>query len=213
MKTNLVMAVTLGGLIGAICAFNAVGHESASGSNVYRADSRLPSKVRRIAVLPVTADPADLATEDGREILASLPYTELCKRGLADVIVVTPEELRSWTGQKEWTAAQALPQDFLQRLHKATGCDAVVFSQLIYYRAYPPLGVGWKMQLVDVQGRVLWAVDAVFDAGRPAVADAARGYHHQCFRGPMDDADIILLSPRRFGQYATAAALETMPPR
>ena len=182
-------------------------------SNVYRAVAQLPPQVHRIAVLPVTVAATDLATEDGRDALEPVLYEELQKRAVADVVVVTREELWNLTGKREWTAAEALPDDFFERLHQATGCDAVAFCHLTQFRAYPPLEVGWKLQLVDVQKRVLWAVDEVFDGGNPVVAAAARRYGSQRFQASPDAPGTVLLSPRQFGQYAAAMVLETIPSR
>ena len=213
MKASLLLTLTLGALLWGGCVFNTTSHQTDSLSNVYRAASQRPPQVHRIAVLPVTMDAADLATEEGRDALEPVLYAALRKRAVAELVVVTREQLWNLTGKREWTIAEPLPQDFFERLHKATACDALVFCHLTYFRAYPPLGVGWKMQLVDVQKRILWAVDEVFDAGNPIVAAAARGYHAKCFQGPLDDPDTVLMSPGRFGQYATAATLETVPSR
>ncbi len=213
MKLGIGFALVLGAIVWGGCASKPIGCQTARSINSYRAAPQLPAQVRRVAVLPVTTDAADLTTEDGRDALEPVLYTELRKRAVGDLIVVTREELRNLTGKREWTIAEALPQDFFERLHQATDCDAVVFCHLTYFRAYPPLGVGWKMQLVDAQKRILWAVDEVFDAGDPAVSAAARGYYARHFRGALDDTNSILMSPRHFGQYAAAAALETLPSR
>ena len=214
MKPGLAfLAVTLGGLLCAGCALTTTSGQTDSLSNTYRAASQLPPQVHRIAVLPVTVAAADLATEEGRDALEPVLYAELHKRAVADLVTVPREELWTLTGKREWTTAEALPKDFFERLRTATGCDAVVFCHLTYFRAYPPLGVGWKLQLMDTQKRVLWAVDEVLDAGNPAVAAAARHYGARCFRASWDTADTILASPRQFGQYAAAAALQTMPSR
>ena len=80
----------------------------------------------------------------------------------------------------------------------------------------PPLAVGWSLKLVDArQRRIVWAVDEVFDAGKPAVASSARGYYARSIyeQATLRDSNGILGSPRWFGQYAAAAALETLPAR
>jgi hypothetical protein len=94
--------------------------------------------------------------------------------------------------------------------------DAVLFSRLTQYRAYEPLAVGWRLKLFDTaEPQVLWAVDEVFDARVPEVAAAARRYAQQHpDAGPsVQDAQGVLLSPRRFGRYAASAVVETLPGR
>jgi hypothetical protein len=213
MKPNLVPILSLGALLGGGCAHIAASPQTNSFSNAYRAAPQLPPQVRRIAVLPVTAAAADFATEQGRDALEPGIDAELRKQAVADLVVVTRDELWDLTGRREWTVADALPQDFFERLRRATGCDAVVFCDLTYFRAYPPLAVGWRMQLVDVEKRILWAVDELFDAGNPAIAAAARRYGVQCFGTSTDGSDTILFSPRQFGQYAAARALGSLPGR
>ncbi|HUI06983.1 MAG TPA: hypothetical protein VL486_08235 [Verrucomicrobiae bacterium] len=213
MKRGVGFALIVGTTIWGGCASGPARCSTASSANFYRAAARLPSQVHRVAMLPVTDGDADLTTDEGRDVLEPVWYAELRKRAVADVVVVTRDELWNLTGKREWTTAEALPEDFFERLHAATGCDAVVFCQLTCFRAYPPLGVGWKMQLVDVQKRTLWAADDVFDAGNPSVAAAARSYCARHFRGALDDSNTILMSPLQFGQYTAASVLETLPPR
>jgi hypothetical protein len=118
------------------------------------------------------------------------------------------------TGRAAWSAQDVLPSDFLARLHTATGCDAVLFCRLSQYRPYPPMAVGWDLKLVDVNSHtLLWAVDQVLDAGEPAVARSARGYYDKAIHvpPPKGDPSSVLQSPRLFGQYAAAVAVETIP--
>ena len=200
--------------LGACCLMLPLCSRAGELLNVYRPTAQLPPSVRRVAVLPVTVDTRDLAADEGRDALEPVLYTELQKHAAADLVEITREQLRDLTGRKEWTTADTLPPDFFERLRAATGCDAVVFSRLTRFRAYPPLGVGWNLQLVDTQKRSLWAVDEVFDAGNPAVAAAARRYYVHCLRTPgFCDSSTVLFSPRRFGQFAASQASATMPGR
>jgi hypothetical protein len=145
------------------------------------------------------------------------------------VVPVSGEQLRQWTGHSKWRADEALPGDFLQQLRAATGCDAVLFCQLIRYQPYEPLAVGWKFCLVEepqtandstlsskeLAGRILWSADEVFDAGDVEVANAARAYYSQHLRdeAPVSDSSIVLGSPTRFGQYTLHALFTTLPRR
>jgi hypothetical protein len=185
-------------------------------SNVYRASPRLPHDVRRIAVLPVTVAEPDLTVEIGRDDLEPVVSAELRKANVFEVIVVSREQLRGLTGRTEWTAKDKLPLEFFERLRAATGCDAVMFCQLVHYRPYTPIAVGWDIKLVDSRKpQILWAIDEVFSAGDGATARAARHYcaEHIQTSGSGTDSWSILQSPRRFTQYTANAVFATLPSR
>src|SRR5690349_5435261 len=144
-------------------------------ANAYRANDRLPLQLRRVAVLPLTADLGEPALEAGVENLETVWRAELSKCDLFELTFVPTEKIRQWTGQRAWSAEEKLPRDFFARLHEELGCDAVLFSRLTVYRAYVPLQVGWSFKLVQTdKPQIDWAADEVFDAGQPTVAAEAR---------------------------------------
>ena len=196
-------------------------------TNVYRQASILPPQLRRVALLPVvTAPDGSEFLKDGTEALGPQIYSALVKCKRFEVIPVSPEDLRQWTGRTGWRADEALPPDIFARLNEATGCDAVMFCQLTHYAPYPPVSVGWKFLLVAnpssgrerssvAKGQVVWAVDEVLDAGDLGVANAARDYYlqHLLNEQPSADATIILNSPVMFGRFTLAAMFDTLPVR
>lgn len=215
MKLGVGFVLVLSSLLSGGCASGPSGHPTASSLNVYRAASQLPAELRRVAVLPMTCEGNWIAKE-GRTALQPILQTELGKTRYFELEFLSAEQMRAITGQSEWTSDARLPSDFFARLHEVTGCDAVFFCRLTVFRPYPPLAVGWSLKLVDVQQRrIVWAIDQVFDAGMPAVASRAQDYssHNISEPGALRESDGILESPRWFGQYAAAAALETLPTR
>jgi hypothetical protein len=195
-------------------------------SNVYRPTNSLPSEVRRVAVLPLITPASTAFLQAGLESLGPLLCAELEKCKRFEVIQISPEELRQWTGKIGWRADEPLPPDFFARVSDATGCDAILFCQLTRYEPYQPLAVGWKFSLVanppsgpislqEMKDRILWSADEVIDAGEPGVSNAARDYYGRHLRNETASADdsTILNSPVRFGQYTLAALLETIPGR
>jgi hypothetical protein len=184
--------------------------------NVFRASDSLPHGVRRVAVLPMTCDEQHSDLSFGRDALDTVLRSELVKTRKFEVVVVTPEALRARTGRTSWSNEDVLPEGFLQWLRETYGCDAVLFSRLTTFRAYPPLAVGWRLQLVDVRGReTLWASDEVFDAGQPGVMTGALKYQSRELQAVGNQVNEFAMakSPRRFGQYAVAELLATMPAR
>lgn len=185
-------------------------------TNIYQASARLPQNVRRVAVLPVTVAAPDLTTEIGRDDLEPVLHAELRKANAFEIVVLSREELRGLTGRTEWTAKDELPLEFFERLRATTGCDAVMFCQLVHYRPHTPIAVGWDIKLVDSRKpQILWAIDEVFSAGDGATARAARQYYtkHVQTSGPLNDSWSMLESPRRFAQYTVNAVIATLPAR
>jgi hypothetical protein len=185
-------------------------------SNIYSRSPVLNPEVKRVAVLPMTGLQSTEAFQAGVESLQPLLDNELDKAKRFELIVVTPEELRRWTGQRLWRAEEQLPPDFFERLHEETGCQAVLFDQLSRYQPYQPIAVGWKLTLVvNKEHQIYWAADEIFDAGDDAVANAARVYafDHITTQSPIPDPNAILSSPSRFGQYTLHALFATLPQR
>lgn len=184
--------------------------------NIYRGVEKLPQDVKRVAVLPLRVDAKDVATEQARPWLQKALLSELSKAARFELVPVKPEQLRDWSGRMAWGTEEELPEGFLERIRKETGCEGVLFSQVTGYRAYPPLAIGWRLRLVDVDRlQVWWAADEWFDAGDVAVANAAR--RHYLDRAPrplaLADAQQILYSPLRFGTYTASALAATCPSR
>jgi hypothetical protein len=195
-------------------------------TNVYRRTNSLPAQIKRVAVLPLITPDSTAFLRAGVETLGPLLYAELEKCKRFEVIPVSPEQLRQWTGRAGWRTDEPLPADFFGRVGDATGCDAILFCQLTRYQPYQPMAVGWKFSLVanpppgplsmqEMKDKILWSADEVLDAGEPGVSNAARDYYGQHLRNeaPSADASTILSSPARFGQYTLAALLETLPGR
>lgn len=187
-------------------------------ANVFRLEDRLPRSLKRVALLPLAVHAPEAHRGRIREGLQPVLAAELGKAGRFEVVSVEAGRLRQWTGQGEWRSTDQLPLDFFERLREETGCDGVLFGEVTEYRAYPPVAVGWRWQLVDTDGpTVWWAVDEVFDAGEPAVAAGARRYQGARATGSRSgtgtDGGDILNSPTRFGRYAASLLVATCPGR
>jgi hypothetical protein len=185
-------------------------------TNVYKKGLAMDPEVKRVAILPMTTLQPSEAFLAGVDSLQPLLHAELEKAKRFEIIVVTPEQLQNWTGQRVWRADEQLPPDFFERIRDETGCQAVFFNQLTRYQPYQPVAVGWKLTLVfDKEHQIYWAADEVFDAGDDGVANAARAYgsDHIVTQSPIPDPNAILSSPSRFGQYTLHALLATLPQR
>ncbi|MBI5800015.1 MAG: hypothetical protein HZA92_04720 [Verrucomicrobia bacterium] len=202
------------------------GREHISGPgyqpvNVHRPPAGVPEKIRRVVVLPLVSDARGAQADAGVDTMQAVLVTELVRCGAFEILAVSADELSHATGRSQWTAEEKLPAAMLQRLRDRHGCDAVLFSRLTQYRAYPPLAVGWSFKLVECPAksgeapRILWAAEEVFDAGNPAVVNSARRYYLGQLKvpGPLADSQAVLNTPRRFAQYTLNALALTLPPR
>lgn len=196
--------------------------------NYYLINQRLPPEIRRVAMLPLTANQTTQTALSGRETFGPILYGELAKSRAFEVIRVPEDKLEQWTGRGGWSSQDQLPADFLAKLREQTACDAILFSELTYYRAYPPLAIGWRLLLVRAEdGQALWSVDEIFDAGEPRVMNSARRYALANERasaelakeagtrtGPLFQNRVPgldwLNSPTQFAKYAANAAIETL---
>jgi hypothetical protein len=185
-------------------------------TNIYRRGAVLDPSVKRVALLPMTVLVPTETFQAGIDALQPILRAELDKTKRFEVIVVTVEQLRQWTGQGTWRSDEQLPPDFFDRLHEETGCQGVFFDQLTRYQPYQPIAIGWKLTLVfNKEHQIYWAADELFDAGDDAVANAARSYEgeHIKAQSVLPDPNAILNSPSRFGQYTLHALLVTLPER
>lgn len=176
----------------------------------------LGTDLKRVAVLPITTASSTETFMDGAQLLQPLVSAELEKTKRFDLVLISPEQLRLWTGQLTWRDDEVLPPDFFNRLREGCGCDAVFFTQMTRYSPYQPVAIGWKLSLIAAKGgEIVWKADEIFDAGDTIVANAARHYsgEHVHIEGPADDPAAILGSPSRFGQYSLSSLLATLPER
>ena len=185
-------------------------------TNIHRQSPVLPDAMRRVAILPMVFRANDSDSTAGAWTLEPVLNSELTKTKKFELVVISPEQLRQICGQSRYAVEDPLPRLFLQKLHDATGCDAVLFRRLTEFRPYPPLAIGWSLKLVELQtGKIWWAADEVFDADQPGVVSGARRYQQQMdfALSPADDSTRILNSPLGFGHYAASTLLATLPER
>jgi hypothetical protein len=185
-----------------------------SPHNVYRGGEALPADVRRVALLPLTTARGDQGFPEGRAALEPILERELGRPLAFEVVTVSREQLRIWTGRSDWHAEDILPQDLLPKIRDRYGCQAVVFAELTRFDPYGPIRIGWRFKLVDARKtEVYWAADELFDGGVPSVASAARRYaqDYQEQGSPVSSSETILSSPSRFGEYSLNALFATLP--
>jgi len=109
-------------------------------------------------------------------------------------------------------ADSRLPVEFISKIKEETGCQAVLFSELTTFRAYPPMAVGWKLYLFDLETEELvWAADEVFDAGQATVANALRRHiRERLSQNNVAATQLLVLdSPREMARFSLGELIGT----
>jgi hypothetical protein len=184
-------------------------------NNIYRKEGVLEGSIKRVAVLPISYRQSTSAGVTALETLEPVLRAELQKVARFELFFVNPARLQAWSGKERWDDFDELPPRFLKTVAERTGCDAILFTRLTQYHAYPPIVIGWRMRLVDSPGETIWAADEVFDAADLGVSNSARRYDRDRVRNNpvLEDSRSILLSPKGFGQYTLSAIFQTLPVR
>jgi len=185
--------------------------------NIHKSVAVLPTDIRRVAVLPLAGQPGNAQLSDACETLSSVVFEEFAKTKKFEAVQISPETLRSLSGEPCWTGDEKLPVNLLGSLRDGPGCDAVLFSELTVFRPYAPIAIGWRFKLVDTKTRqILWAADEIFDAAQPATTEEARHWLHDAVAGfyqsPKEDWT-NLHSPSLVGRDSVALVLATLPAR
>ena len=185
-------------------------------TNIFETGNFVARNLRRVAVIPLAPGDSSSDVQAGVEMLEPVLLTELQKRNRFELAVISRAELIRWTGRQNLRGDDVLPQNFIERVKKETGCDGIFFATLTVFRPYTPAAIGWRLKLITVSDRtIIWAADEVFDASSPDVVNSARDYQRKQpeLVAGLREGRKILLSPTAFGHYSSGVLLDTLPPR
>ena len=179
--------------------------------------SHLKAEIVRVAVLKPEVD-RELSLNYGLQLglLQEVFKSEVIKPRLFEAVMVDSSTLRSLIGSIKLSSDRPYPIDLFASLKENLDCQAVLFSELTSLRIMPPMSVGWHMKLVDIESsQTIWEINELFDGGNGRVATAAFQYYEAeigaGFRKP--DPELVLASPRLFGQYTLHSVFSTLPSR
>jgi hypothetical protein len=187
-------------------------------ANVKVSAPRLPATIRRVLLLPVSADGLAIPEENLTRLDAAF-LTELTRAARFEVVTLTRDELARVTGSRQLNSTAPLPPGFIDRLfniYNQYAADAVLFVDLTSYSPYPPLAIGVRARLAPIrETELLWAADLTFSAAEPPVANSARRHALSLAKssGPANLSHTILQNPTRFAGYVAAATFDTLPLR
>jgi hypothetical protein len=181
-------------------------------ANVYISPDGLPANLQRVAVMPLVPGRGNRSAERGVPLIQQLFTEELSRARIFDVVTLTPNRLDTLIGIRALYADSRLPVEFISKIKEETGCQALLFAELTTFRAYPPVAVGWKLHLFDLETETLiWAADEVFDGGQASVANALR-LHIREKLSPNNAAAtqlLVLDSPREMARFSLGEMIGT----
>ncbi len=178
--------------------------------NVYLKNDSINS-IRRVTLLPVWQNSDDYILDTAIE---EALYEELLKTLRFELNRIDKTSLEKIADKQMFASNGHIPADLIPGIARHTGAEAVLLVDLTAYYPYQPIRIGWRAKLVEVNKQnILWAFDHLFDAGHPAVAQAARHYARTGNRNPfpLDRTPGILQSPRRFARFSAFSMFSTLP--
>lgn len=111
-------------------------------------------------------------------------------------------------------AGKAFSLEELARMRHLLKTDAVLVGAVTQYQPHPRMQTGLYLRLLDLRdGRVLWAVDHVWDAADRGTQDRMRFFyatHVGRGQAPVD-WHLATVSPRAFQQFAAWEVARTLP--
>ncbi|HEY1171412.1 MAG TPA: hypothetical protein VGH19_08600 [Verrucomicrobiae bacterium] len=153
-------------LLPGVCALFVGTAKGAEVRNYFQAEGT-NAHPKRVVLLPLTFAAGYPDEGWARTKLEPLVREKWQRMERFEVVTVSGDQLKRWTGKPEWLSEERLPPRLLERLESETGCDAVIFTHVLGFTAYPPLSLGWKMRMVTIaEAKTLWAVESWFD-GKP----------------------------------------------
>jgi len=185
--------------------------EPESRVGYYTAPRRDLVAVRRVAVLPLVNETDHPGTEAG---LTEELFQAVQGRRLFHVRPVPPDG----------PEASALPAagsrpfvlEELAALRRTLGADAVLAGAVTRWQPYPRMQTGLYLRLVDLRnGRVLWAVDHVWDATDEHTQRRIRRFFGREVGQGADPFgwELGTVSPRAFQKFIASEVIETLPAR
>jgi len=101
----------------------------------------------------------------------------------------------------------------ISQMHKTFQCDGILLGSIHDFRPHPRMQLGVSLRLLDLKrGRILWAVDHVWDTTDKSVEKRVQDFFSDQMRsgyGPMDWR-IAMISPKVFEKFIAFELAETL---
>jgi hypothetical protein len=102
----------------------------------------------------------------------------------------------------------------IKELRQTFKCDAILLGSIDDFRPHPRMQLGVSLRMLDLKrGRILWAVDHVWDTTDKAVENRIKRYFRDHIRSGYEPMDwrIAMISPKAFEKFIAYELAETLP--
>jgi len=102
----------------------------------------------------------------------------------------------------------------ISAMRKTFQCDGILLGALQDFRPHPRMQLGLSLRLLDLKrGRIVWAVDHVWDSADKAVDKRVQAFFEEKLRSGYGHADwrIAMISPKVFEKFIAYELAETLP--
>jgi len=157
-------------------------------------------ELRRVGLLPVAGH--DVSYKEASELTTAL-YSEFGSRTSFEWVLLRPEDLDEIPRSDPHRRGYYDPRSVLA-LARRFHLDALLVGTITDRRTFQPQRLAISLDLVAVEtGTVVWSSAIDLDAGSARVREGvAQWSSGELGNEGSDDAEIILLSPRRFARFA-----------
>lgn len=198
-----VLVVALAALIGC------VPKTPPRGIGCYLDRDALPGRVQRVLFVPLADDANCPSAADG---MTRALYSALQDRQLFHIGMLAPADTP--TDEPAVDPRRALVMKDLLRMRQTSKGDAALLGTVNLFKPYPQMQIGVCLRLVDLRdGRVLWAIEHVWDATDRVTQERMEIYFHKQRGEDYDPLDwrLATVSPAAFQQFAAYEMAETLP--
>jgi hypothetical protein len=197
MKTYALCAVAL------LAACSTVRKSIEPLAVVRLAADREQYELRRVGILPIEA--VDMRFEDQRALQAALAL-RLSAEMHAEVIVLSRAEAAEIPSHDAYLTGRIDP-DAVLGLARRFNLDGLVTTNVTDRRTYAPQRLGLEVELTSCDtGLPIWSASLRLDAAQERTQASLRAWF-DAERGTEannESADLYLLSPQRFAEFAAA---------
>jgi len=134
------------------------------------------------------------------------------KRHLFTLRTIGPND-HDWRSL-ELARTESYSLEELSAIRAQLGADAIVFGTVMQYQPYPRLLTGLHLKMIDLrQGKVVWAMEQVWDSSDKAVEIRMKRYFDTQMRSGYEPLnwEVFLTSPRAFDKFVAAEVARTLP--
>lgn len=175
----------------------------------YHAETETVGGMRRVVMMPLRTEIRGRAVRSRIETSLQRAISE---RHLFEMIPVSESDIADTDFDSTRKKGTFTTTDLIT-LSRRFGADGVLHGVVTHFQAYPQVVLGLRLTLLDCRtGRVPWATEVLLDASTRTVKQDVHNFYdtQKWEEDSLLDHEKVLVSPRLFGEYASARIAGTM---